>query len=181
MSQAIADLRNEHEAILSALQILERMAAAEENGSPVDRQDILSFIGFLKEFADKCHHGKEEDILFPALIGAGVPDRGGPIAAMMNDHDAGRKYIHEMQQAASPTVDPQRFAAAARQYIALLRAHIQTENMILFPLAEKMLDQNVLGHVYENFENHEEKVVGHGRHEQLHAMLHELQEKYPPV
>jgi hemerythrin-like domain-containing protein len=179
MSQAIADLRNEHEAILSALNILEKMAADAETGAPVEPKDIQSFIGFLKEFADKCHHGKEEGLLFPAMIGAGVPDRGGPIGVMMSEHDTGRHFIHEMEDAIAPAFDPARFAKAARGYIALLRAHIQKENMVLFPMAEKVLSEPVLANLYEGFEAHEENVIGHGRHEELHAMLHELQEKYP--
>ncbi len=179
MSKAIEDLLNEHQAILSALQILEKMADAEENGNPVEQKDILNFIGFLKEFTDKCHHGKEEGLLFPALMAFGVPDRGGPIGAMMSQHEHGRKLIREMEAAASPSVDPQKFATAARVYINLLRDHIQKENMILFPLAEKVLPETSLTKLYEGFEEHEEKVIGHGRHEQLHAMLHNLQEKYP--
>src|SRR5512143_4021251 len=119
MSKAIADLMNEHEAILSALQLLERMAAEGEKGTPPEQKDILEFIGFLKEFADKCHHGKEEGLLFPAMIGAGVPDRGGPIGVMMSEHDTGRHFIHEMEDAIAPAFDPVRFAKAARGYIAL--------------------------------------------------------------
>jgi hypothetical protein len=33
--------------------------------------------------------------------------------------------------------------------------------------------------LYEEFEEHEEKVIGQGRHAELHAMLKSLQEKYP--
>src|SRR5512143_4062102 len=181
MSKAIADLMNEHEAILSALQLLERMAAEGEKGTPPEQKDILEFIAFLKEFADKCHHGKEEGLLFPAMIGAGVPDRGGPIGVMMGEHDEGRRLIRAMEAAVSPAVDGPKFSQAAREYIQLLRAHIQKENLVLFPLAERALGQPVLENLYEGFEKHEEEVIGHGRHEQLHAMLHELQEKYPPV
>jgi hemerythrin-like domain-containing protein len=36
-------------------------------------------MGFLKEFADKRHHGKEEGILFPALVEADIPEKGGHI------------------------------------------------------------------------------------------------------
>src|SRR5512142_112477 len=109
MSQAIADLRNEHEAILSALNILERMAADAEAGAPVEPKDIQSFIDFLKEFADKCHHGKEEGLLFPAMIAYGVPDRGGPIGAMMDQHENGRHLVREMEAAASGQLDCERF------------------------------------------------------------------------
>jgi hemerythrin-like domain-containing protein len=179
MSKAIADLMNEHEAILSALQILERMAAPGEKFAPATQKDILDFIGFLKEFADKCHHGKEEGLLFPAMIGAGVPDRGGPVGVMVGEHEQGRQLIRDMEGSISAHLDREKFTQAAREYITLLRDHIRKENMVLCPMAEKVLTQTQLETLYEGFEEHEEKVIGHGRHEELHAMLKNLQNKYP--
>ena len=73
MSKAIEDLEHDHKAILSALQILERIAGDIERGATPTRGELAKFIDFLKEFADKCHHGKEEGMLFPALIEAGMP------------------------------------------------------------------------------------------------------------
>ncbi|HEY5270891.1 MAG TPA: hemerythrin domain-containing protein [Anaerolineales bacterium] len=179
MSNAIADLMNEHVAILSAIQILERMIATIEKATSVETKDIQDFIGFLKEFADKCHHGKEEGLLFPAMIGAGVPDRGGPIGVMLAEHAQGRKLIRDMEESISTDVDRMRLAQAAREYANLLRNHIKKENTVLFPLAESVLTETQLEKLYEGFEEHEEKVIGQGRHEELHAMLKSLQEKYP--
>jgi len=179
MSKAIADLMNEHEAILSALQILERMMVAMEKAPSMDSKDIHDFNGFLKEFADKCHHGKEEGLLFPALVGAGVPDKGGPIGVMLAEHAQGRKLIRDMEESISPDVNRVKLAQAAGAYATLLRNHIQKENMMLFPMAERVLTETQLEKLYEGFEEHEEKVIGQGRHEELHAMLKSLQEKYP--
>jgi hemerythrin-like domain-containing protein len=181
MSKAIEDLKNEHEAILSAIQIMERMIAGLEKAPSVDTKDMHDFIGFLKEFADKCHHGKEEGLLFPALIQAGLPEKGGPIGVMLTDHTQGRQFIREMEEALTPPVDRVKLAQAAGGYATLLRNHIQKENMLLFPMTEKMLTETQLEQLYQGFEEHEEKVIGQGRHEQLHAMLKSLQEKYPLV
>ena len=179
MSKAIADLMNEHEAILSAIQILERMIAAMEKARSVDATDMHAFIGFLKEFADKCHHGKEEGLLFPAMVAAGIPDKGGPIGVMLAEHAQGRQLIRDMEESISAGVDRAKLAQAAGGYATLLRNHIQKENMILFPMAERVLTEEQLGKLYEGFEEHEEKVIGQGRHEELHAMLKSLQDKYP--
>ena len=179
MSKAIADLMNEHEAILSAILILERMLAAMEKAPSVDAKDMHAFIGFLKEFADKCHHGKEEGLLFPALVGAGVPDKGGPIGVMLAEHAQGRQLIRDMEESISTDVDRVKLAQAAREYATLLRNHIRKENMVLFPMADRMLTEPQLEKLYEGFEEHEEKVIGQGRHAELHAMLKSLQEKYP--
>ena len=179
MSKAIADLMNEHEAILSALQILESMTTAIENTASVDKKDIHDFIGFLKEFADKCHHGKEEGLLFPAMVGAGIPDKGGPIGALLAEHAQGRQFIRDMEESISTEVDRIKLLQAAGDYAHLLRNHIKKENTVLFPMAENVLTGPQLEKLYEGFEEHEEKVIGHGRHEELHAILNSLQKKYP--
>jgi hemerythrin-like domain-containing protein len=179
MSKAIADLMNEHETVLSANQTLERMMAAMEKAPSVDKKDMLAFIGFLKEFVDKCHHGKEEEFLFPAMIGAGIPDKGGPVGVLLSEHAQGRKLIRDMEESISTDVDRMKLVQAARAYASLLRTHIHKENMIMFPMAERVLTDPQLEKLYEGFEEHEEKVIGQGRHEELHAMLKSLQERYP--
>lgn len=178
MSEAIQDLMTEHEAILTALKILERMVASSERDGKVDIADMTEFIGFLKEFADKCHHGKEEGLLFPAMIAAGVPEKGGPISVMLQEHAEGRRFIKDMSDGLVGKMRLVKLNQAARSYIFLLRNHIQKENMVLFPMADRALSEEKLAELFTGFEGHEEKVIGHGRHEQLHAVLEKLQAKY---
>jgi hemerythrin-like domain-containing protein len=179
MSKAVADLLNEHEAILTALQVLDRMIPVIEKAPLVDEKDIRDFIGFLKEFADKCHHGKEEGLLFPAMVKAGVPEQGGPIGVLLSEHARGRELIRDMESALSGGLDRVRLAEAGRGYASLLRIHVHKENGVFFPMAERLLAEEVLEALYQGFQEHEEKVIGGGRHEELHALLHSLQEKYP--
>ncbi len=178
MSKAIDDLMHEHEAILSALKILDTIAKNLKMQKTVNSADIVSFIGFLKEFADKCHHGKEEGILFPELIKAGMPEKGGPIEVMLAEHAQGRQYIKEMESAIAETPNYSGFIESAERYSTLLSNHINKENNILFPAAEKILSGDKLEEIYEAFEQHEEKVIGQGRHEELHEMLKELKKRY---
>ena len=160
------------------LKILDTINADIEKGSTPGKADLSNFLGFLKEFADKCHHGKEEGILFPALIRAGMPEHGGPIEVMLSEHIQGRKYIKEMDQAITKGPDYRAFSNAAKQYSMLLKNHIKKENDVLFPMADQALDKGRLEEIYGAFEEHEEKVIGHGRHEELHKMLKELNSKY---
>jgi hemerythrin-like domain-containing protein len=178
MGKAIEDLQNEHQAIISGLQILDTFSRRIDRGLDVQRRDIHDIIGFLKEFADTCHHGKEEGILFPALINAGMEEKGGPIEAMLLEHAKGRELIKEMDIAVSGKEDHERFTRAAREYSDLLQAHIAKENGVLFPSAENTLTAPQLDQIYEAFEQHERKVIGIGRHEELHAMLKKLKQKY---
>lgn len=179
MSKAITDLMNDHEAILSALNIFSRILTVVPATAQNNPDELVDFIAFLKEFADKCHHGKEEGILFPAMIAAGIPDRGGPIGVMMSEHIQGRGFIHDMETALEEPMDRAAFEKAGRNYIDLLRMHIQKENTVLFPMADRVIKAEDLERMNIAFEEHEEKVIGHGRHEELHALLEKLGTKYP--
>lgn len=178
MSRPIDDLMHEHEAILFALKILESFEQRIAAGQAADTADLQAFLGFLKEFADKCHHGKEEGILFPALVSAGLPAQGGPVGVMLDEHVQGRHWIAQMESSLSPQFDPGRFVQAASAYRELLQAHIQKENEVLFPMAERLLAPEQLEALFERFEAHEAQVIGAGRHEQLHALLKRLRAKY---
>jgi hemerythrin-like domain-containing protein len=77
------ELRAEHDGILVMLKILERVSGQLTSPSTVELKHLDQILEFLKVFVDRCHHGKEEDILFPALEEAGIPRRGGPIGVML--------------------------------------------------------------------------------------------------
>lgn len=170
MGKATQDLRNEHDAILYVLQIMEKMTAdsGKEPGELLRYEGELVY--FLQIFADKCHHGKEENILFPELVRQGVRSEGGPVGEMLVDHQLGRQYIARMSQALEAG-DTARFAIAAGDYRALLLKHIEKENGTLFPMADRLIDEKEQDELFERFESHEEDVVGHGVHEKLHAMI----------
>lgn len=178
MGNPFEDLRHEHEAIRFSLRILGVMINRARAGT-LDNVDALALVDFLKEFADKCHHGKEEGILFPELEKAGIPNAGGPIGAMLHEHELGRGLIRDMEAAMrTKPADPAAFARAAEAYSRLLDQHIEKENTVLFPMGERVIDERLKGTIYERFEEHEEKVIGAGRHEELHAMLDRFEKKY---
>jgi len=170
MRKATEDLINEHNAILNVLTITEKTLS---NG----RKDISSkmkfgkeLIFFLRTFADKCHHGKEEGFLFPELVNAGVQNQGGPIGVMLHEHVLGREYISSMASAldANNYIE---FTSYAEKYVSLLRSHISKENTVLFPMADRLLNDSRQDYLFAKFEEHEETVIGHGVHEQLHSMI----------
>jgi len=136
MSSATQILRDEHRLILGALVSLEAAAVHLSGGGTVPEGLWAGMIGWLRTFADRNHHAKEETALFPAMIKAGVPARGGPIDVMLDEHTEGRALLHTMESGA-----PAERVAAAHRYIGLLRDHIEKENGILFPLADAVLDE----------------------------------------
>lgn len=178
MSRAIDDLLHEHEAIGHALRILAVINQKLATNSSVDAGDLTAFVGFFKEFADKCHHGKEEGLLFPAVGEAAAQEAGPVLEELLAEHAQGRRWMASMSAAIEPHVNAGEFIQAAQGYAQLLQAHIAKENEVLFPLAQRVLPADRLEALYEGFEAHEAEVIGAGRHEQLHALLKSLKAKY---
>ncbi len=178
MGKATQDLRKEHESILYVLNIMDRMITSKTKADDVMLGYYDEVVYFLKIFADRCHHGKEENYLFRELVKHGVPEEGGPVGVMLQEHAQGRTFI-AMMSAALEYKNLEEFNSAASQYQELLRKHIEKENSVLFVMADRVLDEAAQDEMFEQFEQHEENVVGHGIHEKLHGMIHEWAEAFP--
>src|SRR5574341_724383 len=171
-------LKEEHALILEALDALERKIAQVESGAPADRVYFEKAVEFLRTFADKCHHGKEEHLLFKTMVERGFPREAGPIAVMLHEHDVGRAFVRGIAEAAtSPAADPapvRRIIENGRGFIQLLRAHIEKENTILFPMADNVLGPEDQAYLEKEFERFEAEETGAGVHEASLKLLEEL-------
>ncbi len=184
MEFATQTLRREHEAILEMLAVAAELASRLEEGTPVPAEQLRDTIEFFTVFADRCHHAKEEELLFPALEQKGMPRAGGPIAVMLHEHDVGRAAVRRMSAAAEaypadPAAGPA-WAAAARDYTALLHGHIQKENNVLFVMAERLLSDAEQARLGADFETVEALKMGAGTHERLHGLIRRLTSEVLP-
>ena len=152
-------LVEEHQIILRALGVLEVLAHRAEQGAEVPAQAVGDTLEFLTQFADVHHHHKEEEILFPALEEAGFPRDAGPVGVMLEEHAQGRALVAALRAAAPGAAgDPagrRQFATTAHAYTALLSAHIDKENHILFPMADRAIGGEELRRVEEEFDTFE--------------------------
>lgn len=128
----------EHERILEALCVLDALAGRFTGGRQPPKSDLAAVVTFLQRFADRCHHAKEEDVLFPALERAGLPREGGPVAVMLQEHEQGRLLLSQIAVADGGDLGPD--LDAARSYVALLRDHILKENEVLFEMGRSLLE-----------------------------------------
>ena len=181
-----SQLLAEHEAVLVALDVLERVEGALAAGGEEAREHLDQLLDFLKVFVDRCHHGKEEEVLFPELERRGVPREGGPIGVMLAEHEEGRGHIRAMAAARDRLRRGELNATAAIRtsasaYRDLLRAHIAKENHILFPMADQLVPAEVAVKLVAQFEAIEGERIGAGKHEAYHTLLHHLKDRYGVV
>ncbi len=180
---ATQQLRKEHQAIRLALILLDTIRHKIEKEGNVEIEKLEKLSEFFSLFADKCHHGKEENMLFPELERVGIPREGGPIEVMLNEHEIGRDYlrilrenINSYKNNPNPSI-AEKITEAMKGYIDLLEQHIYKENNILFVMAEMHLAEKTQKELFDKFEEFELREIGLGKHEELHHMLNELKKE----
>ena len=186
MPTPIETLMNEHRLIEKVLGSLETLASAPNPGGGSARATIARFAEFFREFADRCHHGKEEDLLFEALQRHGMPREFGPIRVMLDEHEVGRSCVRVLSTSGGgdgPVGDDEweRVRAAAARFIAMLRQHIQKEDNILFRMATENLPESVLRDLERRFAEFERDEMGDDAHQRLHALAEALASEFPPT
>lgn len=172
---ATAALRHEHDLILRGLDLLERAGRRLAAGGRIDEPAFRALVGLLRTLADQCHHTKEEGFLFPALRAAGVPS-DGPVAAVLAEHAEGRDYLATLS-GVRPTAER---AAAALLCASLLRRHVERENAVLFPLADRVLDPDGQARLAAEYAAMEVQAFGPGLHERVAAQLDQLAPHFLP-
>ena len=155
-------LKDEHQLILRMLALLEKNALLTAEGSFHDYRFFLNGVDFIRNYADRFHHAKEEDILFEAMIENGMPRANSPVAAMLMEHDQGRAFVRGMEEAATRALNgeagqDEAIVSNARGYLELLREHISKEDEILYPLAERVIPAEMRAGIIEGYHKAEQK------------------------
>jgi hemerythrin-like domain-containing protein len=164
-------LSADHRVIEQVVRCLLEMATRSGEGR-IDSESARSALEFFRTFADRCHHKKEEDVLFPALADRGFGTSVGPVAVMLEEHELGRRHLGrieaalQMSEAGAPGA-AQAFSTAATAYADLLLQHIAKEDHVLFPMADHLLSGHAGEVVRTGFDN-AEAALEHGR---LHARM----------
>lgn len=171
-------LKREHRVIEKGLDVLEQLASDASSGKGIRRDIAEKVLDFMATFADKCHHAKEENLLFVELERHGLPRDGGPIGVMLAEHEQGRALrrtmLEALQRIESDATTAVQFSETAYAFVNLLRDHIFKEDNVLYRMAEQILTDADDARLVEAFERAEQESVGAGVHEHYHKMIHEL-------
>ncbi|MCL5959240.1 MAG: hemerythrin domain-containing protein [Chloroflexi bacterium] len=180
--QATEALMSEHRVIERMLRVIHLAARKLDAGVPVSPDSLRKMVDFIRTFADKCHHAKEEGLLFPAMEQKGIPKDGGPIGVMLLEHDEGRSYVRQMAEAIDRYEQGDRSAAKtiadnARNYAELLEQHIRKEDGILYHMADMALSEEEQQSLLGQFEEAEIKAVGPGQHQYYQKLVEDLEKE----
>ncbi|GIW41989.1 MAG: hypothetical protein KatS3mg076_2566 [Candidatus Binatia bacterium] len=127
-------LDSEHRVFLLQLGVLERMLA--ENAAD---GELRAVVLALAEAVEK-HREVEEGLLYPAIRRA-FGETFPPVAVMEHEHRQIEQTIGALRSHSGSVPE------AVRRLVEILRAHIQKETEVLFPMAEKKIPAEELEHL----------------------------------
>jgi hemerythrin-like domain-containing protein len=139
-------MQTEHRNIETVVRALGTVAAAIEKGQQADVALLATAAEFLRVYADKLHHSKEEALFFPMLVKRGVPPQGCPIGGLNHEHEKGRVLVRALADQAPAYAQGKPGAKEAMLETLhgleeLYQNHIWKEDAMVFPMADKVLTE----------------------------------------
>lgn len=144
-------LVDEHTLIKRWLALIPMVIDDMDLSSREGRLVIVEGVDLIKSYADKLHHGKEEDILFSYF-----DDSEKIFQVIYEDHKVGRHHVQQMLQALEKE-DSISLSYHLSGYLTLLTEHIRKEDELLFPWLDRNLSEEQLQELAEKFEAADKK------------------------
>lgn len=193
-ARASRELRREHVHVLRMLKVLDVIRARLPDGETPSLEDWTSIVAFLRVFVDRCHHGKEERVLFPALMLTADDETKALVEELLVEHVEGRRMVAALAVAAGTErsltgeeechrgFDPEATGAAITAYVDMIRPHIVHEERRVFPAADASLAPELQETLQAEYERVEAEVTGAGplSHEAFEQTVARLKERYLP-
>lgn len=150
---AIELMMEEHKHIKRMLRLTRKICIRIVNHEDVDYEVFYKVIDFVRNYADKHHHNKEEEILFKKMSEElGKEIANGPIFGMLAEHDLGRLYMQNLEEALAEIkkgnmdvrVD---VIANSISYTDLLHRHIDKEDNAIYQFGKKQFSEEAMKEV----------------------------------
>lgn len=176
-------LIEEHDNIKRMLSVSRKYCNKMLNGEVVDYDVFLEIIDFIRNYADKHHHGKEEQFLFNKMIEeCNIAIQKTIQNGMLVEHDMGRCYVQGIEKAVNKVKDGDLEARLdiignAIAYNDLLQRHIDKEDNILYKYAQINLSEKTLDELEKQSIEFEDNAEIQGIQEKYLNLLDTLENK----
>lgn len=152
MHNSIQTLFEEHTHIMGAIQTSKDLRKLIGKQNIIYGELVLELLRFFRNYADKYHHFKEEEVLFPEMSKRNEMLASGVIAEMLDNHTDFRELIGKIEKSVLAS-DFEPAQILLEQYGESLLNHIAAENEEVFVTAESILNLEELDKIHFRFED----------------------------
>lgn len=145
-------LEKEHEIIIKILEVMKKQTIQILRKRDIDKEWMEACLTYLSEYADAFHHQKEESLLFDKLRQASPQGKVLVENGMLVEHEMARYYIKSMKSLLNEKVNDELcvcFIGYMQAYIDMLERHIDKENGVAYPYAQRVLNQESIQKAFE--------------------------------
>jgi len=176
------DLMYEHRSIKLMLKIMSLISKSIKSKNVFYTNDVERIVDFLNVYVDKCHQTKEEKYFYPALLIYKNQDQFDT-TELLNEHTIGKGYLKEISCCVEnckigSTFSCERIADCMTNFVDLLQNHIQKEENVYFPLADKLLSEQKQIEISGQFQTVENEFLNIVNHKRFVELLNEMTCKY---
>ena len=173
--KATSILSEEHKNLSKVIEAISAECDRVESSNQLNKEFFEKTVFFIVNYADKSHHAKEEEILFPELKKDDVQMHCDPVPQMLYEHDEGRLFVKELSRGVEEG-DISVVLKNARAYVDLIRDHIYKEDNILYPMADEALNDDAQKFMLAQFDE-AEKLFAQGARDRCLAIVKEFEDK----
>ncbi len=146
--KVIGPLMHEHRLIERMVALMKKEIQSIESGNRPDMEFLRHAVEFIQTYADRCHHGKEEDILFRELKKKDLKDEHDRMVNLLiEEHKYGRRMTARLTSGLNDYVagderGKDALLDAVRRLVTFYPEHIRKEDQEFFhPILEYFDDQ----------------------------------------
>lgn len=166
MQRALTIIKDEHRALAAVLRGLQYVVEKIRNGQ--QKPDFLllkSMLDYIEAFPDKLHHPKEDEYLY-RLLRERDPGAVMTLDLLEEEHRQEPEWLRGLRASLEGFEQDESkfgtFAKAVESYVASHFSHMNKEEDVILPLAEKALRPEDWKEIDAAFASNEDPLVGIG-------------------
>lgn len=177
--KARGPLMVEHRLIERMIELIKKETLDISNKKEVNISFIDAAVDFIRTYADRTHHGKEEDILFKFLSAKKMSeDHKKMMQELIDEHKYGRSVVKELIDAREKYYGGKKeYASTIAKKLNILAEfypkHIKKEDMVFFPQTEKYISEDENESMINDFWEFDRKMI----HEKYSLIVNQLEDK----
>lgn len=168
--QPIGPLMHEHRLIERMVALITKQAEAIQRGVEPDTEFIGGAVEFFRVYADRCHHGKEEELLFKELGNKNLsPELSEVMRELIQEHKQGRIMVGNLNKAnqnhAMQNADHGEVVRLLIELASFYPKHIEKEDKhFFFPVMEYFAREE-MDRMLKEFEEFDQRMI--------HSLFHQ--------
>jgi hemerythrin-like domain-containing protein len=172
----IGPLMREHRLIEQMVDLIKQELDRISQENQPDAAFIDTAADFFRTYADRTHHGKEEDILFRDLADKELSQEHGKIMQeLLDEHILARKTVGRLVTAKEDYIQGntgamKEIVAGMRELVRLYPAHIEKEDKHFFYPCMEYFSRQEQDDMLQEFWEFDQKMI----HEKYHKVVDEL-------